>query len=1332
MQLHETSNLITVRYRNSQNLANGQTATIGFQGAGGGAATTVQGLVCNGKILDDNRPEDAWSVDAGRAGLVTLSGMTQSSPDDITGFATISGNDTVSNVGLPFPVTIEGIAYNSVAISTNGWFEFGGNTAADSDPSNDCLPSAAHTNPLLAAYWDDDQTIGTNIRYGSVGSSPNRTFVVDVQVDVDPAVEGNSADDLSFQVEIHEGSSLMSVRYRDKGATANGQAATIGFQGAGGASAAAYPLTCNGKILDDNDAAHEGWSVHPKTLGAMSLHAVTAFSPDDINATNIPGLLFFSGNDATQIVNLPFSVNIEGTNYSTAVLSTNGWMEFGSNTAGNSDPVNDCLPTSKHTNPFIAGFWDDMQTAGASTIQYGTVGTAPNRTFLAFFFLDTVTSSDDGNDDMKMEILVHEGSNVIAVKYPTNQRFASGQTATVGFQGVGGAAATTVMPIGCNAWVFDDNRTDAGWSVAPLPICGNSQIETKEQCDQGAANGTTPNCCSSACSFKASNVECRAAGGECDLAETCTGASVTCPSDSKKPNGTACTDDGFPCSSDQCDGLQDTCTHPILSHATLCRPLAGDCDVADFCDGANPACPSDEALTSSVVCRVSGGDCDTTEFCDGLGAQCPPDAKVPNTFVCRGAVGVCDVAELCDGATNDCPANAFQPNTTVCRAAVGDCDQAETCSGSGASCPAFDAKRPSGSVCRLAVDVCDVAEVCDGASNGCPADTLRASGFVCRVAAGTCDVDEVCSGSATSCPADQLKASGVECRASTGACDIAESCTGGNTQCPTDSIQPPGVLCRNVTGGCDVADYCDGNGKQCPSDVLVGSGVECRAADGDCDIAEVCSGSSATCPPDGFKPSTFECRALAGDCDQTEKCSGSGAQCPADAKKTTAILCRGSAGVCDVADFCDGVSDECPADVMQPSTVACRMSAGVCDLVENCNGFDPNCPNDIVAPDTTPCRAAAGVCDAVDFCDGIGKACPPDAKLTNVCRAAVGGCDVAESCDGVSNGCAAEALRTSGSVCRAAAGDCDVAETCDGSSTDCPADALRASGVVCRPATEFCDVAEACDGIAAACRTDMFRAEGDGCAGNDDNFCKNACRSGVCAPELVPNCCGNGVPDAGEQCDDGNQSTAIDGCPSSRNDDCTYSGFIRGERTKPAKDKNGCQLEYFVVNPSNLLDKFSLPDRDQTCADNDPTCDADPTTGRCRMTVVMCLNTTDASLECLQPRTGISSVLVKPVPLKIASAPTVGVLALTNTAAVNNALSALLDPQNPDAGYTNGVPIAGAQTNLCSAPMAMDLVAIAKPSDKAKRRLTIRTVSKDGTFPRPKGKRTMLRLLCTP
>src|SRR5207244_570654 len=178
VQIHERSNVINVKYRSTLSAcADDQTATIGFQGAGGASAIAYP-LTFNGKILDDNRPDEGWSVHSTTPRAMSLHAVTAFSPDDISGFTTLSGDDAIAGVTLPFSVTIDNTSYSTVTIGTNGIVQFGTTTGAN-PTANTALPSASFPNPTLFYYWDDLQTEGSNIRYGTVGSSPNRPFIVE-------------------------------------------------------------------------------------------------------------------------------------------------------------------------------------------------------------------------------------------------------------------------------------------------------------------------------------------------------------------------------------------------------------------------------------------------------------------------------------------------------------------------------------------------------------------------------------------------------------------------------------------------------------------------------------------------------------------------------------------------------------------------------------------------------------------------------------------------------------------------------------------------------------------------------------------------------------------------------------------------------------------------------------------------------------------------------------------------------------------------------------------------------------------------------------------------
>ena len=111
-------------------------------------------------------------------------------------------------------------------------------------------------------YWDDLVSQGNGVRYGVIGTAPNRVYVV--YWDSDTFAGDHNTD---FALQLHEGSSAIRATYFNMAPDASGQSATIGYQGAGGSSATAYAISCNARIIDDNaddsDASEQGWSIAP-------------------------------------------------------------------------------------------------------------------------------------------------------------------------------------------------------------------------------------------------------------------------------------------------------------------------------------------------------------------------------------------------------------------------------------------------------------------------------------------------------------------------------------------------------------------------------------------------------------------------------------------------------------------------------------------------------------------------------------------------------------------------------------------------------------------------------------------------------------------------------------------------------------------------------------------------------------------------------------------------------------------------------------------------------------------------------------------------------------
>lgn len=187
--------------------------------------------------------------------------VTASFASDPAGNQIFSGqDDAMAEVTLPFNFVIDGIAYASVDVSTNGWIEFGG-AGTNSLATNSTLPTHLASGPFVAAYWDDLTQVSG---YASaVGEAPNRIFSIEWGALHYQTAGGSVPDSLIvILLKLHEGSNLISVTYRDTQSAARGTSATIGFQHAGGSSAKAYPLAFNTSVIKP-DLAGQGWSISP-------------------------------------------------------------------------------------------------------------------------------------------------------------------------------------------------------------------------------------------------------------------------------------------------------------------------------------------------------------------------------------------------------------------------------------------------------------------------------------------------------------------------------------------------------------------------------------------------------------------------------------------------------------------------------------------------------------------------------------------------------------------------------------------------------------------------------------------------------------------------------------------------------------------------------------------------------------------------------------------------------------------------------------------------------------------------------------------------------------
>jgi cysteine-rich repeat protein len=181
-----------------------------------------------------------------------------------------------------------------------------------------------------------------------------------------------------------------------------------------------------------------------------------------------------------------------------------------------------------------------------------------------------------------------KASNTEAGDYFGSTAGISGDTVVVGAFYEASAAT------GVNGDQSDNSAYASGaayvFLISPA-VCGDGVLEDTEQCDDG--NTMEGDCCSSTCQFESSATECRPAAGVCDVAEFCTGASATCPSNGFRPSG-------FPC-----------------------RASTGPCDPAENCTGSGANCPADTGL---ITACMTGDGCCPAACTRNQDQDCPPSA----------------------------------------------------------------------------------------------------------------------------------------------------------------------------------------------------------------------------------------------------------------------------------------------------------------------------------------------------------------------------------------------------------------------------------------------------------------------------------------------------------------------------------------------------------------------------------------------------------------------------------------------------------------------------------------------------------------------------------
>jgi hypothetical protein len=175
-------------------------------------------------------------------------------------------------------------------------------------------------------------------------------------------------------------------------------------------------------------------------LGPYTNYVESSPTAAFIDACALPGHtnILPGEDDRTAAVTLPFAFRFYDVLGTSAWVSSNGVIGFGSSATTNRFDA--CLPSSGGPRNAIFAFWDDL-VLGPNGVCLGTVGAAPNR--VQVFTWSGATRFSDSSAMITYSVVLTEGSNVVDIVYQTlSGGLSNGSSATVGVQDTTATRAT--------------------------------------------------------------------------------------------------------------------------------------------------------------------------------------------------------------------------------------------------------------------------------------------------------------------------------------------------------------------------------------------------------------------------------------------------------------------------------------------------------------------------------------------------------------------------------------------------------------------------------------------------------------------------------------------------------------------------------------------------------------------------------------------------------------------------------------------------------------------------------------------------------------------------
>ncbi|MDW8292836.1 MAG: peptidase S8, partial [Anaerolineae bacterium] len=156
-----------------------------------------------------------------------------------------------ATVVLPFAFSFYGISSTVIRVGNNGGILFG-TTGGDVPFGNAPLTATSAPDFFIAPFWDDIDSDFGNVYFKTVGTAPNRRFVVEWHNRPHYNL-GSGSGGVTFQLILYEGTNAIKFQYQDvffgSSAYDRGASATVGIRG--GSTSQVVQYSFNQPVLTD-------------------------------------------------------------------------------------------------------------------------------------------------------------------------------------------------------------------------------------------------------------------------------------------------------------------------------------------------------------------------------------------------------------------------------------------------------------------------------------------------------------------------------------------------------------------------------------------------------------------------------------------------------------------------------------------------------------------------------------------------------------------------------------------------------------------------------------------------------------------------------------------------------------------------------------------------------------------------------------------------------------------------------------------------------------------------------------------------------------------------